>query len=245
MIYAIGLGPGASDLLTPRAAAIIAKCDVIAGYNTYLKQFPELFVGKRIIGNGMRGEIERCNLALTEAQKGKTVGVISSGDAGIYAMAGLLLELITAEAMELEVVSVPGVTAASAAACILGAPLMNDFAVISLSDLLTPKNVILKRLKAVASGDMVCALYNPSSTRRKALIKEAVKIFTQAQGEDCYCGIVKDASRPSETSNICKLKDFPFETINMTTIVIIGNSHTVLNNGKLYTTRGYIEKYGK
>ncbi|QSH41831.1 precorrin-3B C(17)-methyltransferase [Lentisphaerota bacterium ZTH] len=245
VIYAIGLGPGAADLLTPRAARAIAQCDVIAGYNAYLKQFPELFNGKKIIGNGMRGEIERCNLALKEAACGKTVGVISSGDAGIYAMAGLLLELVNAEGMDIEVVSIPGVTAASAAACILGAPLMNDFAVISLSDLLTPRQIIVKRLKAVAAGDMVCALYNPSSTRRKSLIREAVEIFMEAHGGDCYCGIVKDASRPGETATVCQLCNFPFDSIDMTTIVITGNSQTLFENGKLFTKRGYIEKYGK
>ncbi|MCF6175836.1 MAG: precorrin-3B C(17)-methyltransferase [Victivallaceae bacterium] len=245
-IYAVGLGPGATDLLSPRARAVLENCDTIAGYTTYLKQFPELFAGKNIISSGMRGEIERCKHALDAARSGKTVAVISSGDAGIYAMAGLLLELTEQEQYtDIEVETIPGITAASAAAALLGAPLMNDFAVISLSNLMTPDTVILQRLRGVAAAGMVCALYNPGSIKRKTLIREAVDIFIEAQGAATLVGIVHDASRPEERSQVTTLGEFPFSDINMTTLVIIGNDQTVYRHHKLYNLRGYSEKYGK
>ncbi len=242
-IYAVGLGPGAIDLLTPRAKNIIELCDTIAGYTTYLEQFPELFAGKTIIANGMRGEVERCKAALDAVNQGLKVAVISSGDAGIYAMAGLLLELTeTAQYSDIEVEAVPGITAASAAGCLLGAPLMNDFAVISLSNLMTSDEVILHRLRGVAAAGMVCVLYNPSSTKRKQLIKDAVAIFTEAQGGETLVGIVHDASRPQERLQVVTLDTFPFDDIDMTTLVIIGNAQTVYRNHKFYTHRGYSEK---
>jgi len=246
IIYAIGLGPGSSDLLSPRAKQVIEDCDTIAGYTTYLDQFPELFSDKNIISSGMRGELERCKNALEATLEGKTVAVISSGDAGIYAMAGLLLELVEdGKFRDIEVITVPGITAASAAAAILGAPLMNDFAVISLSNLMTPDAVIVKRLKGISLSGMVCVLYNPGSIKRKTLIKEAVEIFLNERGSDTFVGIVHDASRPKERSEVVKLGNFPFKDIDMTTLVIIGNDQTVFRNNKLYNLRGYIEKYGK
>ena len=245
-IYAVGLGPGADDLLSPRARKILEDCDTIAGYTTYLKQFPDIFADKNVISSGMRGEMQRCKKALDASLEGKKVAVISSGDAGIYAMAGLLLELVEEEKYSsITVETIPGITAANAAAALLGAPLMNDFAVISLSNLMTPVEVILKRLHGVAAAGMVCALYNPSSIRRKTLIKEAVEIFTKAQGPDTLVGIVHDASRPDESSSVVTLGTFPFDEINMTTLVIFGNEKTVYRNGKLYNLRGYTEKYGK
>ncbi len=245
-IYAVGLGPGAGDLLSPRARKILEECDTIAGYTIYLKQFPDIFENKNIISSGMKGEIERCKNALDAALKGKKVAVISSGDAGIYAMAGLLMELVEDEKYSsITVETIPGITAANAAAALLGAPLMNDFAVISLSNLMTPDEIILKRLRGVAAAGMVCAIYNPSSIKRKTLIKEAVEIFTEAQGADTLAGIVHDVSRPEENAKVVTLGEFPFEDINMTTLVIIGNEQTIYRNGKLYNLRGYSDKYGK
>ena len=245
-IYAVGLGPGGDDLLSPRARNILEKCDTIAGYTTYLELFPEIFADKNIISSGMRGEIERCKSGLDAALEGKTVAVISSGDAGIYAMAGLLMELVEQEKYSgITVETIPGITAASAAAALLGAPLMNDFAVISLSNLMTPDEIILKRLRGVAAAGMVCALYNPGSIKRKTLIKEAVDIFIEAQGGETLVGIVHDASRAQERSQVTTLSEFPFADINMTTLVIIGNDQTVYRNHKLYNLRGYSEKYGK
>lgn len=245
-IYAVGLGPGAADLLSPRARKTLEECDTIAGYTAYLKQFPAIFEGKNIISSGMRGEVGRCKAALEAALEGRKVAVISSGDAGIYAMAGLLLELAGEEKYSsINVETIPGITAASAAAALLGAPLMNDFAVLSLSNLMTPDEVIRKRLRGIAAAGMVCALYNPGSVKRKTLIKEAVGIFIEANGADTLAGIVHDASRPGESSKVVALGEFPFEDIDMTTLVIIGNDQTVYRNGKLYSLRGYAEKYGK
>lgn len=245
IVYAVSIGPGAPDLLSPRAEAVLKQCTVIAGYTAYLKQVESLLAGKTIISSGMRGEVERCEKALDAALAGHAVAVVSSGDAGIYAMAGLLLELIEQDKYAgVEVKTIPGITAASAAASLLGAPLMNDFAVISLSDLMTPEAVILKRLRGVAKAGLVCALYNPGSVKRKQLIRDAVAIFAETSGSDTLCGIVHDASRSEESGKICTLAEFPFTEIDMTTLVIIGNRQTVLRHGKMYTRRGYQGKYG-
>jgi precorrin-3B C17-methyltransferase len=245
-IYAVGLGPGAVDLLSPRAAVILENCDVIAGYNGYIEQFAGLLENKEIIGNGMRGEIKRCREALDAVLAGKNVAMICSGDAGIYAMAGLLAELIEEEKYSgIELVTVPGITAAGAAAAVLGAPLMNDFCVLSLSDLLTPSSVIRKRVKAVAAADLVTVLYNPASKKRRELLAEAIKIFLDFMPSETPVGIVHNATKQDEKSSIVTLGDFPFEEIDMNTLVIIGNSNTVKNNGIMYTQRGYIEKYGR
>jgi len=246
IIYAVGLGPGSDDFIAPKAKDVIAACDVIAGYTTYLKQFPDLFDGKTIIGNGMRGELERCRLALDATLQGHRVAVISSGDAGIYGMAGLLLELTEQPVYAgIQVEVIPGITAATAAAALLGAPLMNDFCVISLSALMTPTEVIRHRLQAIAEADLVTVLYNPASTRRRELIREAVTFFIASRSGECPAGIIHEATRPEERTMIVKLQDFPFDDIDMNTLVIIGNSATVERNGKLYTRRGYLEKYEK
>ena len=244
VIYAIGLGPGAVDLIVPRARNVIESCDVIAGYSAYLKQFPELFNDKTIISNGMRGEVERCRQALDATLAGHRVAVVSSGDAGIYGMAGLLLEL-TEEApyFGIEVETVPGITAASAAGALLGAPLMNDFCVISLSDLLTPAEVIRRRLRVAAVADMVTVLYNPASTRRRRLIQDAVALFLAERGHSCPVGIIHEAARPEQRTMIVPLGEFPCDDIDMNTLVVIGNSSTVIRRGRLYTRRGYQDKY--
>jgi len=176
---------------------------------------------------------------VTNAVAGKTVSVVSSGDAGIYGMGGLLLELVDENQADVEVEIVPGITAANAAASVLGSPLMNDFAVISLSDLLTPQDVIRERFAKVAEADMVCALYNPSSKKRKELIKEVIQKFSEINGNDLVCGIVKNATRGSEESWIGKISEFPFDMLDMSSIVIIGNSQTSLVNGKMVARRGY------
>ena len=240
-IYAVGLGPGATDLLTPRAEKILKTCETISGYGTYLKQFPEIFEGKKIITTGMTGEVERCRLALEATAAGESVAVISSGDAGVYGMAGLLMELIAEdEAFSgIEVEVIPGITAASAAAAILGAPLMNDFVVLSLSDLLTPRDVIIQRVEAVAKADLVCALYNPASKKRRDLIVETVEVFRAERGNDIPVGLVHYAERPGQEAIITVLGDIPFDSIAMNSVVIIGNSQTVVHDGKMLTLRGY------
>ena len=222
---------------------MLEQCTAVAGYRLYLDQIRELLDGKRLIPGAMRQEIARCREALEAALAGETVAVVSSGDAGVYGMAGLLLELTELEryrSVEIEVV--PGITAALAAAALIGAPFMNDFAVLSLSDLMTPKELIQKRLYAVASCDMPAALYNPRSTRRHELLEEAVSVFRDAGG-DLPCALIHDACRDKQRIELTTLGTFPFEHVWMTTIVIIGNSATIVRDGRFYCRRGYREKH--
>ncbi len=242
-VFAVGIGPGSPELLTFQARRVLEQCTAVAGYRLYLDQIRELLDGKRLIPGTMRQEIARCREALEAALAGETVAVVSSGDAGVYGMAGLLLELTELEryrSVEIEVV--PGITAALAAAALIGAPFMNDFAVLSLSDLMTPKELIQKRLYAVASCDMPAALYNPRSTRRHELLEEAVSVFRDAGG-DLPCALIHDACRDKQRIELTTLGTFPFEHVWMTTIVIIGNSATIVRDGRFYCRRGYREKH--
>ncbi len=244
-IYAVGLGPGSPAMLSPRAKEVLENCDTIAGYRSYLEQIPDLIENKQIIASGMRQELDRCRAALEAAKAGASVAVVSSGDSGIYGMAGLLMELSEAEEFQgIEVEVVPGITAASAAAALVGAPLMCDFAVISLSDLLADRNTILKRLSAAAEADFVTALYNPGSTRRRELLEQTIALFRRLRGDSLPVAVVHDVARPQQRFTLCRIADFPFEEVDMTTILIIGCSRTVIRNGKMYTLRGYQEKYG-
>ena len=237
-VYAIGIGPGDAGYLAPRAKEVIASCSVVVGYTAYIRLIEELLVGKEVIDTGMTGEVERCERALLEAGKGKQVAVISSGDAGIYGMAALLYELREKHKdVELEVIA--GITAASAAAAILGSPLANDFAVISLSDLLTPWAVIEKRLAATAQADMVVCLYNPQSQKRSDYLAKACNIFLRYKSPETCCGYVKNALREDCEYRTCSLKELAQVQVDMFTTVIIGNSTTKLLAGKLVTTRGY------
>ena len=244
-IYAVGLGPGSPALLSPRAEEVLRKCDTIAGYGTYLRQIPHLMENKRIIASGMRQELDRCRAALEAAVNGASVAVVSSGDPGIYGMAGLLMELSQSDPFhEVDVEVIPGITAASAAAALVGAPLMCDFAVISLSDLLADRTTILKRLTAAAEADFVTALYNPGSSRRRDLLEQAVALFRRTHDDSLPVAVVHDVARPQQRFTLCRIADFPFAEVDMTTILIIGCSRTVIRNGKMFTLRGYQEKYG-
>ncbi|MFA6292125.1 MAG: precorrin-3B C(17)-methyltransferase [Victivallales bacterium] len=239
-LSAIGIGSGAIDQITESAKSAISESDTVAGYGKYLEQIPSLIGKKKTIATGMTHEIQRCTQALDEAASGKKVSVVCSGDAGIYGMSGLLLELAEQEKYKgVKIETVPGITAAVSAASALGAPLMNDFAIISLSDLLTPKKTIIKRIKLLAEADMVCAIYNPRSHNRKYLLAYAIKYFKKVCGKDTKFGIVKNAGRTNEITVCGTLDHFPEEFVDMSTLVIIGNSKTVLRNGKLYTRRGY------
>lgn len=243
-VFAVGIGPGSPELLTFQARRVLEQCTAVAGYRLYLDQIRELLDGKRLIPGAMRQEIARCREALEAALAGETVAVVSSGDAGVYGMAGLLLELTELEryrSVEIEVV--PGITAALAAAALIGAPFMNDFAVLSLSDLMTPKELIQKRLYAVASCDMAGgALQSRRSTRRHELLEEAVSVFRDAGG-DLPCALIHDACRDKQRIELTTLGTFPFEHVWMTTIVIIGNSATIVRDGRFYCRRGYREKH--
>ncbi|HCE42287.1 MAG TPA: precorrin-3B C(17)-methyltransferase [Lentisphaeria bacterium] len=240
ILSAVGIGSGAIDQITDNAKFAILSSDTVAGYGRYLEQIPSLTKGKKKIATGMTHEVERCRLALDEAAAGKNVSIVCSGDAGIYGMTGLILELAEQEKYKgVKITAVPGITAAISAATTLGAPLMNDFALISLSDLLTPKQTIIKRIKLLAESDMVCAIYNPRSHSRKYLLAYAIKYMKKVRGEDTKFGIVKNAGRSNELTVCGTLEHFPEEFVDMSTLVIIGNSKTVLRNGKLYTLRGY------
>ena len=238
-LFAIGLGPGDSEYMSPKAKEAILSCDVVVGYTAYMELIEDLTQGKELISTGMTGEMQRCEAAIDEALKGKQVCVVSSGDAGIYGMASLLFELAEKhESIEIEVI--PGITAAISAAAILGSPLTNDFAVISLSDLLTPWDVIEKRLDACSSADMVVSIYNPRSSKRSDYLRKACEISLRHKPKDTKCGYVRNAYRgDSGEVRICTLEELADAQVDMFTTVIIGNSATVIINGKLVTTRGY------
>lgn len=241
-LIAVGIGPGGLTHLTPAAEQALKDCDLIVGYSTYCDLIAPLVKNKKILSNGMRQEIDRCNAAIDEAGKGLTVSVISSGDAGIYGMAGLLFELLDKRGIELPLEVIPGVTAANAAASILGAPLMNDFAVVSLSDLMTPADIIRKRLKNLAEADMVCVLYNPRSKKRLELFDYALELFKEARGPTACMGFVQNATRENERAWVGSYEACPTEEIDMTTVVLFGNSTTEVLNGHLLTRRGYKKK---
>ena len=238
-IYAVGIGPGARDLLTPRAEDALSDSDIIIGHAPYIDQIVDLVDDKKILSSGMRREVERCKKAILLAQEGNVVSVVSSGDAGIYGMGGLLIELMDEMGVDLDLEIVPGISAANGAASCLGAPLMNDFAVVSLSDLLTPIEVIRMRIAKIAESDIVTVLYNPSSRKRTELIQEVMDKFCEVRGESVLCGIVRHATREGEEVWIGPAVELPFEMLDMSTVVVIGNSQTVMRGGKMVTLRGY------
>jgi precorrin-3B C17-methyltransferase len=227
--------------MSPRARESIENADVIVGYNTYVQLVSELLKDKKIIGTGMMQEIERCQSAVDQALAGRKVAVISSGDPGIYGMAGLVLELAMKYAADVrpEVIIVPGISAVGASAAILGAPLMHDFAVISLSDLLTPWDVIRKRVEMAAAGDFVIALYNPKSKRRTSQIREVREIVLKYRSASTPVGIVHHATRNGENMALSNLSEFTKEFIDMFSLVIIGNSQTYVQENRMITPRGY------
>ena len=241
-ITVIGIGPGSLEDMTPRARKAIESAEVVVGYKTYIKLVESIIGGKEIIDNGMMQEVERCQLAVKSAAEGKETVVISSGDSGIYGMPGLVLELVLqlAENERPEWGGVvAGISAVQASAAILGAPLMHDFAVISLSDLMTPWELIKKRAEAAASADFVIALYNPKSHKRVNHIEEIREIVMKYRSPETPVGIVSSASRDAEEKVISNLENFTKEDIHMFSLVIIGNSNTYVKDGYMITPRGY------
>lgn len=238
-INIVGIGAGRLDEITQRAKQAIAESQVIVGYTYYIELVQELTEGKEIVTNGMMGEIDRCKNAIEEALKGKTVSVISSGDAGVYGMASIVLELAEPYP-QLEIEIIPGITAACSGGAVLGAPVAHDFAVISLSDLLTDWALIEKRIALAAQGDFVICLYNPSSKKRADYLQKACKIIMENTDNDLCCGIVRNIGRDGQESKLmrlCELKDYKAD---MFTTVFIGNSKTKEINGRLVTPRGYL-----
>jgi precorrin-3B C17-methyltransferase len=237
----VGIGPGHAVGLTLEARQALEQADVIAGYHIYLDLVAELISGKNVIGSGMMQELERCEAALESAKAGSRVAVISSGDPGIYGMAGLVLELVVKlpEPLRPEVRIIPGVSAVGSAAAALGAPLMHDFAVISMSDLMTPWALIEKRVKAAAEADFVIAIYNPKSVRRTEQIEKVREIVLQHRPATTPVGVVRSVTRPDQEVVITTLDHFTEERIDMFTTVIIGNTQTFQNGNFMITPRGY------
>lgn len=243
MIYVVGTGPGALNSMTEEAKQAILRADIVVGYKTYLEQISGLLQGIEVISSNMMQEVERCEKAFELAQEGKTVVLVSGGDAGIYAMAGLVLEMASTRSNPPELKIIPGVAAINGCAARLGAPLMHDFCAISLSDLLTPWNIIVKRLQMAAEADFVIALYNPKSKKRTTQIVEAQDIIMKYRAESTPVGIVTGASRENETVVITDLAHMLSQEIGMQSTVIIGNSTTFTWNNFMITPRGYKDKY--
>ncbi|PHV70987.1 precorrin-3B C(17)-methyltransferase [Sporanaerobium hydrogeniformans] len=239
MIEIIGIGPGSKATMTLEAIEAIEKAEVIIGYKTYIDLIKEMLQDKQIVRNGMRQEVERCKEAIEIAKTGKRVAVVSSGDSGIYGMAGLILELVTKEGLDLPVKVIPGVTASIGGASILGAPIMHDFCHISLSDLLTPWEVIEKRLRLAAEADFVICLYNPRSKGRSGHLEKAFEIMAPYKNPNTPVGIIKNIGRAEEEKCIMKYGEMNYEQVDMTTMVIIGNKSTYTADGYMITPRGY------
>ena len=236
-LYVIGIGPGAEDQMTRKALDILRDVDVIAGYGVYVELVKPLFPDKEYLVTPMRKEVDRCRMAIDAAKEGRTVAMISSGDAGVYGMAGLCLELAADTDVEVEVV--PGVTAALSGGAVLGAPLTHDFAVTSLSDLFTPWDKIEKRLELAGEADLSIALYNPSSHRRSDYLQKACDILMRHVKPETVCGVVRNIGREGESFQVMTLKELRDYKADMFTTVFIGNSQTMEINGRMVTPRGY------
>lgn len=234
-LYVIGIGPGGMEHISYRAVEAIKESEVLVGYTPYIDYLGDLSKGKEIHSTGMTREIERCQLAIEKVKDGKTTSIISTGDAGLYGMAGPILEL--AENIEVEII--PGVTAAFSAAAELGSPIMHDYVSISLSDLMTPLDVIYKRVEHAAIADFVIAIYNPRSKGRKDYLENSVKTILKYRDGDTPVGIVKNSGRPGTEITITRLDNIDYEMVDMVTVLIIGNSNTYIKDGKIITPRGY------
>lgn len=241
LLSVVGLGPGAADDLTQRARRTIERADLVVGYTVYVDLVREVFPGKRTLATPMRREVERCEAALAEAARGQRVAMVCSGDPGVYGMAGLCLELAEGR-RDVEVEVVPGVTAATGGAALLGAPLMHDFAVISLSDLLTPIEKIRARVVAAASSDMVICLYNPSSRKRADYLRRACDLVLAYRPARTVCGVVRNVGREGEASEVLTLGELRDRQVDMFSTVFVGSSATRVVDGRMVTPRGYLER---
>lgn len=237
-LYVVGIGPGAYEKMTIEAAEALKKSDVIIGYTVYVDLVKDYFPGKEFLTTPMKKEVDRCVLAFEEARKGKTAAMICSGDAGVYGMSGLMYEVgVNYPEVELEII--PGVTAATGGAAVLGAPLIHDFCLISLSDLLTPWEKIEARLLAAAQADFVVCLYNPSSKKRHDYLEKACNLMMKYKSPETVCGIVGNIGRDGEAMEVMTLEELKTTKADMFTTVFVGNSQTKNINGKMVTPRGY------
>jgi precorrin-3B C17-methyltransferase len=259
-LYVVGIGPGSLDHLSARARQVLEQADTIVGYGTYIGLIGPLIAGKEIISTGMTKEVHRVTTAIEAAQAGQTVALVSSGDPGIYAMAGLVMEMCAARRLKVVpagaigfkskdrhegicIEVVPGIPALCAGASLLGAPLTHDFAVISLSDLLTPWEVIQRRIEAAAQADFVTVIYNPKSKKRDWQLQRAQELLLKHRSGATPVGIVTGAMRDIERIRITSLDQLYQAPIDMQTIVFVGNSSTIRYGDFLFTLRGYGRKY--
>lgn len=238
VVYVVGMGPGSREQMTLQAWQALEQSEVIVGYTVYVDLLRELLPDKEYLTTPMRREEERCRMAFEEAGKGRRVAMVCSGDAGVYGMSGLMLEL-GGEYPEVLVKVVPGVTAALAGGALLGAPLVHDFAVISLSDLLTPWELIEKRLRCAALGDLTICIYNPSSKKRADYLKRACEILLEEIEPERVCGLAYQIGREGEGWQVLTLVELKRRPVDMFTTVFIGNSQTRNLGGRMVTPRGY------
>ncbi len=236
-IYVIGIGPGSIEDMSRRAYKILENVDVIAGYSTYIDLVRDEFKEKEFYSSGMKKEIERCEKVLEIAKTGKSIALISSGDAGIYGMAGIMLEVAKESGFQVEII--PGITSSVAGAALVGAPLMHDSATISLSDLMTDWDVILKRLDRASEADFVISLYNPKSRGRVEQIVEARDVMLRHKSPKTPVALLRHVGRKEENYTLTNLDEFLTHEIDMFTVIIIGNSKTYIYENKMITPRGY------
>lgn len=237
-LYAVGIGPGAYEQMTLQAINILNKCQVIAGYTVYVELVRPYFPDKEYLTTSMMQEEKRCHMAFEEAEKGKCVAMICSGDSGVYGMAGLLLEMAPGFP-DVSVEIIAGVTAALSGGAVVGAPLGHDFAVISLSDLLTPMAMIEKRVRCAAQADFAICIYNPSSIKRAGYLKWACEILLEYREKDTVCGLVKNIGREGQSMELMTLETLRETETDMFTTIYVGSSKTQLVSGRMVTPRGY------
>ena len=239
-IYVVGIGPGNRENMTEACLSYLNAADIIVGYTGYLEFVRPVFPDKEYYGTGMMQEKERCVKAIELAGGGKNICVVSSGDSGVYGMAGLIFELVgDTPTIDIDIEVIPGVTAALSGAALLGSPLTNDFAVISLSDLLTPWEIIERRLRSAAEGDFAICLYNPGSKKRIEQLRIACDILLEQVPESRLCGIARNIGRQDQSIKLLLLGELRQTQVDMTTTIFIGNSQTKQIGGRMVTPRGY------
>lgn len=237
-VSVVGIGPGDESFLSISAKETLEESDLIIGYKKYVELVEEYLPDKEYLYTGMTKEVDRCKMALEKANEGNFVSVVCSGDAGVYGMAGLVYEL-SVDYPEVEIDILPGISAVLSGSSVLGAPIGHDFCVISLSDLLTPWELIEKRLALAGEGDFCICLYNPSSRKRKDYLKKACEVLLKHKNEDTVCGYVRNIGRAGEEYHILSLKELKSTEVDMFTTVFIGNADTKVINDKMVTPRGY------